>query len=162
MNAEKGIAATEIVAQPDSAESRLHDQSKILPKNKLIVLLCAMSFSSVLCFVDQAGVGLLFPAIGEDLNAGATISWAATSAIIGSVTFQVLYGRLSDIFGRKVVYISVVLLLAFSDLICGFAQNGPMLYFFRGVAGVAGGGIQALTMMIISDRSDRTFQERSH
>ncbi|ORY78171.1 major facilitator superfamily domain-containing protein [Protomyces lactucae-debilis] len=155
MDTEKNTA---VAVTHSQAEPVLHDQSKILPKNKLIVLLCAMSFSSVLCFIDQAGVGLLFPAIGADLNAGATISWAATSAIIGSVAFQVLYGRLSDIFGRKVVYISVVLMLALSDLACGFAQNGPMLYFFRGVSGIAGGGIQALTMMIISDSV--TLKER--
>jgi len=42
-------------------------------------------------------------------------------------------------------------LLSFSDLMCGISRNAPMLYFFRGLAGVAGGGITSLTMMIVSD-----------
>lgn len=62
-----------------------------------------------------------------------------------------LYGRLSDIFGRKFVYLSALGLLYVSDLMCGASQNAPMLYFFPGITGVAGGGITSLSMIIISD-----------
>jgi MFS family permease len=71
--------------------------------------------------------------------------------LIGNTTFQVLYGRLSDIFGRKRIYLSAVGLLAFSELMCGVSRNAPMLYVFRGLSGVAGGGITSLSMMIVSD-----------
>jgi MFS family permease len=65
--------------------------------------------------------------------------------------FQVLYGRLSDIVGRKVVFLSSVGLLALGDLLCSFAKTGPQLYVFRGISGVGNGGITALAMMIVSD-----------
>jgi MFS family permease len=89
----------------------------------------------------------MLPSVGRDLNAEATISWAGTSSLIANTVFQVLYGRLSDLFGRKLVFMSAVALLSFSDLMCGLAKNATMLYVFRGLAGVAGGGITSLTMM---------------
>lgn len=64
---------------------------------------------------------------------------------------QVLYGRLSDIFGRKIVYLTALGLLCVSDFMCGASQSAPMLYFFRGLTGVAGGGITSLSMIIVSD-----------
>lgn len=66
-------------------------------------------------------------------------------------SMQVLYGRLSDIFGRKAVYLTALGLLCVSDFMCGASKTAPMLYFFRGLTGVAGGGITSLSMIIVSD-----------
>lgn len=68
-----------------------------------------------------------------------------------NTVFQVLYGRLSDTFGRKVIFLSSVGLLALGDLLCDFAQTGLRLYAFRAIAGIGPGGIGAFTMMIMSD-----------
>ena len=46
---------------------------------------------------------------------------------------------------------SALALLTISDLLCGLSQNATMLYFFRGLAGVANGGITSLSMMVVSD-----------
>jgi MFS family permease len=53
--------------------------------------------------------------------------------------------------GRKVVFLSALILLAICDLLCGFSQNATMLYIFRALAGIANGGITSLSMMIVSD-----------
>jgi MFS family permease len=53
--------------------------------------------------------------------------------------------------GRKIVFLSALILLAICDLLCGFSQNATMLYIFRALAGVANGGITSLSMMIVSD-----------
>ena len=89
--------------------------------------------------------------MGKDLNASDTISWAGTSALIANAVFLVFYGRLSDIFGRKIVFLAVIALLSLGNLLCGFARNGPELYAFRGIAGIGSGGIASLTMMVLSD-----------
>jgi MFS family permease len=65
--------------------------------------------------------------------------------------FQVLYGRLSDLFGRKNIFISALILLSLSDLAVSLSVNSTMLYIFRGLAGIANGGIVSLSMMIVSD-----------
>ncbi|KAG9495635.1 hypothetical protein J7337_012189 [Fusarium musae] len=64
---------------------------------------------------------------------------------------MMLYGRLSDVFGRKVVFISAALLLCVSDFLCSFSQNAVMFYVFRALAGIGGGGVLNLNNIIISD-----------
>jgi len=115
--------------------------TNILPKAQLIVVLLGLAFALLVAFVDQNSMGITLPTIGADLNCSNTISWAGTSSLIANTVFQVLYGRLSDIFGRKVVFLSAVGLLALGDLLCSFAKTGPQLYAFRGIAGVGTGGV---------------------
>ncbi|KAH6629196.1 major facilitator superfamily domain-containing protein [Boeremia exigua] len=135
----------------DAAEAAVFDQTNILPKKQMLTVFGALAVSLFISFVDQNGIGVALPTIGEELHAQATISWAGTSALIANTIFQVLYGRLSDLFGRKAVFLSALALLAVSELLCGFAQNATMLYIFRGFAGVANGGVTSLSMMIVSD-----------
>lgn len=135
----------------NDAEAALHDQTQLLPKKELLVVFSIMATALLVCFVDQNGIGVLLPSIAKDLHAQSTIAWAGTSALIANTVFQVLYGRLSDLFGRKVMLLSALALLSFSDLVCGLAPNATVLYVFRGLAGVANGGITSLSMMIVSD-----------
>lgn len=132
-------------------EKALHNQENLLPKTQLILVFGILALVLFVCFIDQNGVSVALPTIAEDLGATKTISWAGTSSLIANTVFSVLYGRLSDIFGRKAVFITACALLAVGDLLCGLAQTSGMLYVFRAVAGLAGGGITNLTMIIVSD-----------
>ncbi|KKK17273.1 hypothetical protein ARAM_006366 [Aspergillus rambellii] len=134
-----------------AAEKALHDQTNILPIGKLLVVFAGLAISLFISFVDQNGISVTLPTIAAALNGKDTISWAGTSSLIANTMFSVLYGRLSDIFGRKVVYLSALGLLCIADLLCGLSQNAAMFYVFRGLAGVAGGGISSLAMIIVSD-----------
>ncbi|KAH7095878.1 major facilitator superfamily domain-containing protein [Paraphoma chrysanthemicola] len=138
-------------ARQKAAEDAVFDQTNLLHKKELLIVFGVLAGSLFICFVDQNGIGVALPTIGRELHAEATISWAGTSALIANTLFQVLYGRLSDLFGRKTVYLSALALLTISDLLCGLSQNATMLYVFRGLAGVANGGITSLSMMIVSD-----------
>lgn len=132
-------------------EDTLHDQTQLLEKKDILVVFAIMALALLVCFIDQNGISILLPDIARDLNAADSISWAGTSALIANTVFQVLYGRLSDLFGRKNILLSALVLLSLSDLACGLSVNSTMLYIFRGLAGVANGGITSLTMMIVSD-----------
>jgi len=134
-----------------NAEKSLQDQTNILPIGQLLVVFSGFAFSLLICFIDQNGLSVALPTISKDLNAEQTISWAGTSALIANTVCTVLYGRLSDIFGRKSVYLSVLGLLAIADLLCGLSQSAAMLYIFRALAGIATGGITNMTMIIVSD-----------
>lgn len=139
-------------------EAKLHDQTQVLPKGRVILVFMIMAVSLMVCFIDQNGIGVLLPDIARDLNAASSISWAGTSALISNTVFQVLYGRLSDLFGRKNILLSALVLLSLADLACGLSVNSTMLYIFRGLAGIANGGITSLSMVIVSDIV--TLQER--
>ncbi|KAJ5628554.1 C6 transcription factor [Penicillium lividum] len=133
------------------AEKALHDQTNILPFGQLMVVFSGLATSLLITMSDQNGISVTLPTIARDLGAQNTISWAGTSSLIANTMFTVLYGRLSDIFGRKAIYISALVLLCLADLCCGLSVNPTMFYIFRGLAGVAGGGVTSLTMIIVSD-----------
>ncbi|KAM5344649.1 hypothetical protein ACJ41O_013184 [Fusarium nematophilum] len=133
------------------AERTLHDQSNILPQSQLVFCLGILSFCLLISFIDQNGISITLPTIAQDLDASATISWAGTASLVANTTFQMLYGRLSDIVGRKAVFLGAVCLLALADLLCGLAHNPIMLYVFRGVAGIGSGGVTNIAMIIVSD-----------
>lgn len=134
-----------------AAEQALHDQMDILPKAKLLIVMATLSLTLLITFIDQNGVSVTLPTIARDLNASNTISWAGTASLVANTTFQMLYGRLSDIFGRKAVYLFAVGLLSVAALLCGLSRNAPMFYVFRAVAGIGGGGVTNLSMIILSD-----------
>lgn len=139
------------VSEKYSQEPELKDQTNILPKGQLITVFCGLAFALFISFVDQNAIGVALPTIGRDLDALDTITWAGTSSLIANTVFQVIYGRLSDIFGRKFVFLTALGLLAIGDLLCGFAQNSTQFYIFRGIVGIGNGGITALALMVVSD-----------
>lgn len=123
----------------------------ILPRKKLLVLLCSLSLTMMLSFADQTGVSVALPEIGEELQVQSSINWATTASLLANCVCQILFGRLSDIFGRKCVLIVCLIILCISDLCCSFAQTGIQFYIFRAFAGIGNGGVSSLTMVILSD-----------
>lgn len=85
-----------------AAEAAVFDQTDYLPKRQLLIVFGALALSLLICFVDQNGIGVALPTIGRELHAEATVSWAGTSALIANTVFQVLYGRMSDLFGKLI------------------------------------------------------------
>ncbi|KAF9697694.1 hypothetical protein EKO04_004337 [Ascochyta lentis] len=134
-----------------AAEAAVFDQTNLLPQRQMLVVFSALAISLFISYVDQNGIGVALPTIGQELHAEATISWAGTSALIANTIFQVVFGRASDIFGRKAVFLSALALLTVGEMLCGLAQNATMLYVFRGLVGVANAGITSLSMIIVSD-----------
>jgi MFS family permease len=129
----------------------IHDQTNILPKRQLLIVFAALAASFLTSYLDQNSIGVALPNIGKDLHCASTVVWAGTSGWIANTVFQPLYGRFSDIFGRKVMLVASLCILAFGDLLCGFAQTGPQFYAARAITGIGNGGITALCMIIVSD-----------
>ncbi|KAK6459506.1 major facilitator superfamily domain-containing protein [Scheffersomyces xylosifermentans] len=117
---------------------KLSDQSQTLGRKKLLVTLSCLTASPFVSFFDQTAVSTAIPSISEDLHHAFLInSWTSTSYLIANTNFQSLYGRLSDIFGRKQVFL-------FTLLCCGLATSASMLFIFRGISGMGGGGVNSL------------------
>ncbi|KAI1116206.1 major facilitator superfamily domain-containing protein [Nemania sp. NC0429] len=140
-----------MTSRQQAAERSLEDQNQTLPRRQVILVFFSLAFALLVAFVDQNGIGVTLPTIARDLHAEDTISWAGTSSLIANAAFQMLYGRLSDIFGRKVVYMTAISCLAAAALLCGFSRNDTMFYVFRAVAGIGSGGLINLSMIIVSD-----------
>ena len=134
-----------------AAESGLHDQTNLLKKKQLFIVFSSLASALFICYADQNGIGTILPTVGRDFHATNTISWAGTASLISNTVTQVMYARISDIYGRKPVFLFSVGMLVLADILCGVAPDAPSFYFFRALGGIAGAGINSLTMMIISD-----------
>ncbi|KAK4937254.1 hypothetical protein LTR10_022086 [Elasticomyces elasticus] len=134
-----------------AAESGLHDQTNLLRKKQLFIVFSSLASALFICYADQNGIGTILPTVARDFKAPSTISWAGTSSLIANTVTQVMYARISDIYGRKPVFLFSVGMLVLADILCGFAPDAPSFYVFRALGGIAGAGINSLTMMIVSD-----------
>lgn len=123
-----------------------------------MIAIPALSVCLFVSFVDQTSVSTATPAIAGDLDTGTATSWIGTSFLIASTAFQLINGRLSDIFGRKNLLLICLALMALGDLGCGFSQTAEQLFALRAIAGIGGGGINSLVMIIVSDIT--TLQNR--
>ncbi|CUM64824.1 uncharacterized protein PRCAT00002438001 [Priceomyces carsonii] len=130
----------------------IQDQSQRLPKKILFTALGCLTASLFVSFFDQTAITTAIPSISDDLgNAQLLNSWIGSSYLIANTNFQLLYGRFSDIFGRKQVLLFSLFCLFFGNLISGFSRNPEMLFVFRGISGMGGGGINCLVMISFSD-----------
>ncbi|GJN91636.1 hypothetical protein Rhopal_004659-T1 [Rhodotorula paludigena] len=133
------------------AVAALQDQTSNLSGGQLLIVFFGLQVALFLSFLDSTSVSTAAPEIGRALNASSSISWVGSSFLLANTAFQVVTSRLSDIFGRKLVLLGSLFLFVLGDLLCGFAKNGIWLYACRGVAGIGGGGINSLSMIIVSD-----------
>ncbi|KAF4448984.1 hypothetical protein F53441_7634 [Fusarium austroafricanum] len=143
-------SSTQDLDQSD-AESIGGQRNSDLPKKRLLISLTALSVCLFVSFLDQTSVSTATPALAGELKSGTSTSWIGTSFLIASTAFQLINGRLSDIFGRKNMLVLCLFLMGVGDLACGFARTPVQLYVFRAISGVGGGGINSLAMIIVSD-----------
>ncbi|TLD11645.1 hypothetical protein PspLS_11539 [Pyricularia sp. CBS 133598] len=135
----------------DSDAESVGGQRSTMTTRQLLLAFPALSISLFVSFIDQTSVSTAIPAIAEDLDTGAATSWIGASFLIASTAFQLINGRLSDIFGRKNLLLVCLGLMGLGDLLCGFAKTKEQLFAFRAIAGVGGGGINSIVMIIVSD-----------
>ncbi|PVH95089.1 MFS general substrate transporter [Periconia macrospinosa] len=163
LNRVGSISSTADDAQNDDGgdEDDTHSisgQRNTMTPRQLRIAIPTLSVCLFVSFIDQTSVSTATPAIAGDLNTGTATSWIGTSFLIASTAFQLINGRLSDIFGRKGLLLLCLALLALGDLGCGFAETAEQLFALRAIAGIGGGGINSLVMIIVSDIT--TLQNR--
>ncbi|KAF2501591.1 major facilitator superfamily transporter [Lophium mytilinum] len=127
------------------------NQTNVLSSRRLLVAFPTLSIALFVSFIDQTSVSTSIPAISADLNTGTATSWIGGSFLISSTAFQLINGRLSDIFGRKNCLLLCLALLGIGDLLCGFAKSKEALFAFRAIAGIGAGGVNSVAMIIVSD-----------
>ncbi|KAF6825202.1 major facilitator superfamily transporter [Colletotrichum plurivorum] len=143
-------AATEQPKDDSDAES-IGGQRNTMSRKRMLLAFSALSVCLFVSFIDQTSVSTAVPAIAGDLGTGTATSWIGTSFLIASTAFQLINGRLSDIFGRKNLLMVCLVLMAVGDVLCGFSKTKEQLFAFRAIAGIGGGGINSIVMIIVSD-----------
>lgn len=128
-----------VAAKKIRAEVELTDQTNLLPLKKIIACFLGLSLCIVVSTLDTVIIATAIPTISAAFNAGAIVSWVPSSYLLTSTAFQPLYGRFSDIFGRKAAIVVAMSVFMFGNLLAGFSRTIIQLIVFRGIAGAGGG-----------------------
>ncbi|KAF8960437.1 member of the major facilitator superfamily [Flammula alnicola] len=132
------------------------------PRKSHLVFVIPMAVGIFLTAMDQTIIVSSYASIGSEFNQLQNTSWIATSYLLTITSFQPLYGKLSDIFGRKSCLLFSYTIFAIGCLLCGLARNMTELVAARAFAGIGGGGMQTIVSIIMSDvvplRSRGTWQ----
>ncbi|KAI8364470.1 major facilitator superfamily domain-containing protein [Choanephora cucurbitarum] len=105
----------------------------------------------VLASLDNSIVATIYPQIGTEFKRSNEIIWIATSYMLSFTALQPLYGRISDVFGRKTALLFATIVFFIGSFLCGAASNLWILVIARAIAGVGGGGINCMTTVINAD-----------
>jgi EmrB/QacA subfamily drug resistance transporter len=105
----------------------------------------------LLAALDQTIVSTALPTIVGELGGLDHLSWVVTAYLLTTTVSTPLYGKLSDLYGRKLMFQSAILIFLLGSVLCGVAQNLGQLIAFRGLQGVGGGGLMSMAFAIIGD-----------
>jgi EmrB/QacA subfamily drug resistance transporter len=118
---------------------------------KLVVLTVAVATGMLLAALDASIVGTAMPTVVASLGGLEIFSWVFAGYALVSTTAMPIFGRLSDVYGRKRLYLFGMGLFVLASALCGLAQDMVQLVAFRALQGVGGAAIFALTFAIIGD-----------
>ncbi|KAF3482152.1 tetracycline efflux protein [Arthroderma uncinatum] len=135
----------------ESKEHMFNEQTNYVSTRKIITIFLACASVDLVALMDQTTLASSLSIIGNDLNAGNQTSWIAGGFFLTSTCFQLLYGRLSDIWSRKVMLFVGLAIFFFGSLASSFAQTALQLIIFRAFTGIGGGGLANVAQMIVSD-----------
>jgi EmrB/QacA subfamily drug resistance transporter len=115
------------------------------------LIFAALLLVLLLASLDQTIVSTALPTIVGDLGGVNHLSWVVTAYLLASTIVTPLYGKLGDLYGRKVILQTAIVIFLIGSALCGIAQNMPSLIAFRGLQGLGGGGLMVTTTAVIGD-----------
>ncbi|WP_026423468.1 MFS transporter [Actinokineospora inagensis] len=126
-------------------------ESSGLTHRQIMVIMSGLMLGMFLAALDQTIVGTSIRTIADDLNGLSLQAWATTAYLITSTVSTPLYGKLSDIYGRKPFFVTAITLFVIGSLACTFSQSMYQLAAFRAFQGLGAGGLMSLALTIIAD-----------
>ncbi len=146
-------AAGASALQPGNASAPAGDvpTQQYFSHRQIVIILFGVMAGMLLFALDQGIVGTALPRIVSDLGGLDQLSWVVTAYLLTSTAATPLWGKVSDLYGRRLTFqVAIGIFLAGSAL-CGLSQNMLELIGFRALQGAGGGGLFAVALSIIGD-----------
>ncbi|MDO5712601.1 MAG: MDR family MFS transporter, partial [Micrococcales bacterium] len=122
-----------------------------LTHRQILTILSGLMMGMFLAALDQTIIASAMRTIADDLHNLEGQAWATTAYLITSTIVTPLYGKLSDIYGRKPFFTAAIVIFIGGSLLCSFATSMPQLAVFRALQGLGAGGLFSLALAIIGD-----------
>ncbi|MEA2623817.1 MAG: hypothetical protein QOH61_2727 [Chloroflexota bacterium] len=133
-------------ADTGAAETRV----ELSPRARLEIL-GAILLALFLFALDQTVVGTALPVIVTDLRGNELYTWVVTIYLLTATISGPIYGKLSDLFGRRPIFIFAVSLFVVSSVLAGLSQEMWQLILFRGLQGLGGGAVFPVALAVVAD-----------
>jgi EmrB/QacA subfamily drug resistance transporter len=127
------------------------DSNGYLSHKQILVVMGGLMVGMFLSALDQSIVGTALPRITSDLGGLDKLSWVVTAYLLTATASTPLWGKISDLYGRRLLFQIGIVTFLVGSLLAGFSANIEQLIAFRAVQGLGGGGLMALAMATIGD-----------
>ncbi len=127
------------------------DSPSYLPHDQIVRVMIGILAGVFLGALDQSVVGTALPRITSELGGLNHLSWVVTAYLLTSTAVTPLWGKISDLYGRRLIFQVSIGIFIVGSVLCGVAQDMLQLIVFRAIQGIGGGGLFALGLAIIGD-----------
>lgn len=138
----------------DSTSSGSDSASPVLPDlshREILTVLTGLMLGMLVAALSQTIVATALPTIVGDLGGQQQLAWVVTATLLASTASTPIWGKLSDIYGRKIMFQFSIVIFLLASLAAGFSQNIGQLIGIRVFQGIGVGGLMALSQAIIGD-----------
>lgn len=122
-----------------------------LPRRQVLVIFSGLLLAMLLAALDSTIVATALPTIVGELGGLDRLGWVVTAYLLAQTVVAPLYGKLGDLYGRKVVLQSAVVLFLLGSVLCGMSTSMMQLILFRGIQGLGGGGLMVTSQAVVGD-----------
>jgi EmrB/QacA subfamily drug resistance transporter len=136
---------------PSTGSAPYEETPLNLSHRQIMVILGGLMTGMLLAALDQSIVGTALPRIVSDLGGLNHLSWVVTAYLLTSTAVTPLWGKISDLYGRRIIFQATIIIFLIGSMLCGLAQDMPQLIAFRAIQGIGGGGLMAIAFAIIGD-----------
>src|SRR6266849_8737118 len=121
------------------------------PAERVRLIFGALMLVILLASLDQTIVATALPTIVGDLGGLQHLSWVVTAYLLAATITGPLYGKLGDLYGRKRILQSAIVIFLVGSALCGLSQNMTELIAFRALQGLGAGGLFVITLAVVAD-----------
>jgi EmrB/QacA subfamily drug resistance transporter len=127
------------------------DSNGYLSHKQILVVMSGLMTGMFLAALDQSIVGTALPRITSELGGLDKLSWVVTAYMLTATASTPLWGKISDLYGRRLLFQIAIVTFVAGSLLAGFSSNMEQLIAFRAVQGLGGGGLMSLALAVIGD-----------
>ncbi|MGH8776346.1 MAG: MDR family MFS transporter [Jiangellaceae bacterium] len=135
----------------DATKAPTADEHSYLSHRQILVVLAGLMAGMFLAALDQSIVGTALPRIVSDLGGLNHLSWVVTVYLLTSTASTPLWGKISDLYGRRPIFQTAIVIFLAGSVVAALAGSMGVLIGGRAIQGLGAGGLMALALSIIGD-----------
>ena len=136
---------------PETADRQDRAVPPQLSSDHVLVVMTGLLLGMLLAGLDQTIVATALPTIAGDLHSLSKLSWIVTAYLLASTVSTPLWGKLGDLYGRKIFFQAAIVIFLIGSVLAGLSKTITELIIFRAIQGIGGGGLMVGAQTIVGD-----------